>query len=337
VISEEDKSSIVSNPLANKSTDLWKTFFNWIQAAKNNELVISNTKFILYCNKLGKPGIVDQFSEALDSFEAKSALESAKNILSDIDKSHKIWKFYDFSVNENKSMLLQIIERFELDVIDGDLYDELRISIKNKHIPSTQIEFFLENMSGWLLKCVQEKITAKENAIISWDAFDHQFTTFFDRSRKRELIDFTLQSPPVSSDIDGQIKIRPKYVQQLDIIGLNEDEIIRAVSDFLRADINRSQWIESDIIDEDVAKEFENKLSTFWENQKKRIAITEKNLSECEKGQLLLVDCMSRVEMIRGISPPDATISGTYHALADEPILGWHPDWVNIILKGGEK
>ena len=32
VISEEDKSSIVGNPITNRSIDLWKTFSNWIDA-----------------------------------------------------------------------------------------------------------------------------------------------------------------------------------------------------------------------------------------------------------------------------------------------------------------
>lgn len=333
VISEEDKSSIVGNPLTNKSTDLWKTFSNWVQAAKDDELIITNTRFVLYCNKSGRSGIVDRFSEALSSDAAKSALEFAKNTLSDIDDKHDIWKYFDFSANENEDLLLQIIERFELDIVEGDIYDEIRDAIINKHIPHTQVEFFLECMNGWLVKYVQGKIASKEYAVISWKEFNHQFNTYFDRSRKRELIDFTLQDLPGSSDIDGHIKTRPKYIQQLDVIKLNEDEIVRAVSDYLRADINRSQWIESEIIDENVAKDFEDKLCTFWRNQKKRIALTEPSLPDTDKGQLLLSDCLSKLEVIRDMSPPDSTVSGTYHALADEPVLGWHPEWENLISK----
>ena len=43
VIAEEDKSSIVGNPLTDKSIDLWKTFSNWIEAIISRNLdVVEN-------------------------------------------------------------------------------------------------------------------------------------------------------------------------------------------------------------------------------------------------------------------------------------------------------
>ena len=57
------------------------------------------------------------------------------------------------------------------------------------------------------------------------------------------------------------------------------------------------------------------------------------NDSEKEKGQLLFVDCKSRKETIRDMNPPNSTIAGTYHALADEPVLGWHPSWEKLFKK----
>ena len=56
-------------------------------------------------------------------------------------------------------------------------------------------------------------------------------------------------------------------------------------------------------------------------------------LQETEKGQLLLYECKSRQEVIRDISPPPSTIPGTYHALADELTIGWHPNWEKIFSK----
>ncbi|MHB1629234.1 MAG: ABC-three component system protein, partial [Bacilli bacterium] len=91
--------------------------------------------------------------------------------------------------------------------------------------------------------------------------------------------------------------------------------------------------IENEIIDEDVAVDFERRLFQFWSTQRKRIAITEKQLGENEKGQLLLLDCKSRNETIRNMTPPSSTIPGTYHALADELTLGWHPNWERLFSK----
>ena len=327
LITEEDKSSVVSNPITNKSTDLWKTFYNWIKAINDGEINVDVTKFILYCNKSGQHGIVDEFSSSANKDAATAAIKYEKDKLADIKKGHAIWEYYDYVINDNENILLGLIERFELQIGEGASYDGLREELRKKHIAPSQLEFVLDGLSGWLQMDILTKIAANNNAIISWKEFDHKFQVLFDRSRKRELIDFTLHSLPEGEEIDSQIKIRPTYIKQLDIIGMNDDDVVRAVSDYLRADINRARWIENEIIDEDIAQDFENKLSAYWENQKRKIGITESRLSEQDRGQLLYSSCMARSETIRDMSPPDSTISGTYHALADNPVLGWHPDW----------
>jgi hypothetical protein len=104
----------------------------------------------------------------------------------------------------------------------------------------------------------------------------------------------------------------------------------------LRADVNLHKWIENEIIDEDIAQAFNDELKGFWATQRKRIAITEKGLSNVEKGQLLLIDCKSRQVEIRGEVPPYPTIPGAYHSLANEAVLGWHSEWEKL-LSGPEE
>lgn len=333
LLSEEDKSSIVGNPLTDRSTDLWKTFSNWIEAIINEDFDVEKTQFVLYCNHSGRQGIVNKFSSAQNQIDIQSAIEYAKKELSDIKPDHEIWRYYDFVVNKNETLLSKVIQRFELQIGNGTGYDEVKIEIRRKHVPDGQIEFIMENLSGWIQKVIIEKIAVREKAIISWEEFNHQFLVLFDRSRCRELIDFTMQYSKEDEKVRNQVKTRPRYIKQLEAIDLTDEEIIDAVSDYLRADVNRQKWIDSEIINEEVASNFESKLTKFWENQRKRIKITEKKLGEIEQGQLLLIDCKSRKETIRGMFPPSSTIPGTYHALADEPTIGWHPNWETIFLK----
>ncbi len=333
LVTEEDKSSITGNPLTNKSTDLWKTFYNWVKAINDNDIDVKLTKFILYCNRSGQHGIVDEFSAATNKDDALTAIEYAKDKLADIKEGHAAWEFYNYVINDNENILLDIIIRFELQIGEGASYDGLREELRKKHIAVSQLEFVLHGLSGWMQQDILTKIATSNKAVISWKDFDHQFQVLFDRSRKRELIDFTLHSPPKSEDINSQLKIRPIYIKQLDIIGMDDDDVVRAVSDFMRANFNRSRWIEEEIIDEIVARDFENKLNSYWVNQKRKIEITESGLSEEDQGKLLYSDCMSRSETIRDMNPPDSTISGTYHALSDTPVLGWHPDWKKVLKK----
>lgn len=331
--SEEDKSSIVGNPLTDRSTDLWKTFSNWIEAIINEDFDVERTQFVLYCNQSGRQGIVNKFSSAQNQPDIQSAIEYAKKELSNIKPEHEIWKYYDFVVNKNETLLIKVIQRFELQIGNGVGYDELKIEIRRKHVPEGQIEFIMENLGGWMQKVITERIAANKKAIVNWEEFNHQFLVLFDRSRCRELIDFTMEYSNEDEKVRNQVKTSPRYIKQLEAIDLTDEEVIDAVSDYLRADVNRQKWITSEIINEEVASDFESKLIKFWKNQRNRIKITEKKLGEIEQGQLLLIDCKSRKETIRGMSPPSSTIPGTYHALADETTIGWHPNWETIFLK----
>ncbi len=331
VIAEEDKSSLSGKPITDKSTDLWKTFSNWIVAINEGYLDAEKTRYVLYCNKSGRPSIVDQFSDANNMSEARDALKIAKNKLSDVSSEHDVWDNYDFVVNQNKAVLLKVICQFEVQYGIDAGYDDVNYEIRKKNVPLSQIDFLRNNISGWLLKIIQEKIAKKEPACISWEDYDHQFSVVFQRVHQRELVDFTLSSPPKPEDIHRHVTIRPRYLRQLDLIGCTDDEIVEAVSDFLRADVNRHLWIESELIDEETAADFKNKLQSFWDTQKKKISITERHLGDEEKGQLLLGECISRQETIRNVYPPHSTIAGTYHALAEEPVLGWHPTWEGLL------
>ncbi len=334
VISEEDKSSINSNPLTNKSTNLWKTFSNWITALNNHEINIQRTIFIIYTNQSGRPGVVNTFHSATTKEEAQNAIAEAKKLLEDIDKDHDIWKYYNFVVNQNESLLAKVIQNFELQIGIGAGYDDVQKELVRKHLPTSQIPFLLKSISGWLHKELTETIAVRQPARVKWEDFDRQVKILFDRARRLELIDFTLQEPIEESDIKQQVKIHPCYLKQLDAVDCDVDDTLEAVSDFLRAKVNRDKWIENEIIDEDIASDFQAKLLLFWSNQKKRIKITERNLSENVQGRLLLLDCKNRQETIRDMHPPTSTIAGTYHALADEPLLGWHPNWENLFKKG---
>jgi hypothetical protein len=331
VITEEDKSSLFGKAITDKSTDLWKTFFNWINAINDGYLDVNKTKFLLYTNKTGKHSIVDQFSDAKNQVEAEKSLKKAKEKLGNTTTEHEIWKYFDFVVNHNESILLKIISRFEVQYGSDTGYTEIDEEIKKKHVPTYHIDFLRDKISAWVTRTTLERIAKNEPTWITWEEFDKEFLVVFGRVRRRELIDFTLLSPLKSTDIQTQLNIRPCYLRQLELIECSDDEIIEAVSHYLRADVNRHKWIENEIIDEDLAQTFSNELKGFWSTQKKRIDITEKKLTCEEKGQLLLGDCKSRQVEIRGELPPYPTIPGTYHFLADESVLGWHPDWKKLL------
>jgi hypothetical protein len=334
LITEEDKSSQVGNPVTDLSKDLWKTFFNWVGLINNKEIDVSKTKFVLFVNKKGRTGIVNTFDKADMLHEAQEALNNAKQKLSKkISNKHEIWHYYDYLFNHNESVLLDVICNFEFQISAGGGSDAIKKEIRKKHIPETQIDFIHENLSGWVQTIILERLAKKEDAIISWEEFDKQFQPLFERSRKRELIDFTLTYPPKEGEINKHLQERPVFIKQLEYINATDDEIQDAVTDYLKAKVNRYNWIEKELIDEDIAIDFQSKLTEFWKNNQRRIGIAYQSHDACSKGMLLYSECRSRQETIKDQQPPSATISGTYHALANTSDLGWHPDWEKTFKK----
>lgn len=327
VIAEEDKSSIRSNPVTDKSPDLWKTLSNWVDAVQSGELDPDQTSFILYRNRSGRRGLAEEFSAVTTIEEARTSLESARKKFEGVDEKHAAWRYYKNSVIDNCETLEKIITKFHLESGFGAGYDEVEQEIIKKHVPRSQIRTLVQNISGWLTRYVSEKISSGLDARITWEDFNQQFVVHFDRARRLELIDFALVSPPSTLEVNRHLDIRPIFLRQLDLINSTDDEIIEAVAHYLRAKINREHWIEDELIDEDLAADFEQKLISFWMNARRKISITNKNLSSEEMGELVLRECMIRQENVGTKTPPSFTIQGTYHALANAPVLGWHFDW----------
>ena len=328
-LSEEDKTSTVGNPLTDRSTDLWKTFFNWLKSIDQGSVNLEKTHFFLYTNRGGREGIVNAFDKVVTITEAKTAIDDAKSALGDITNSHEIWPYLNFVFSYDRDKLAELLTRFRLEINDGLGYTEIHDELERLLIGKHQRKFVSDLLNGWLQEEIMGKIALKQSALIPWEDYRKQFSVFYDRARKLELVDFALEKPPTDAQIQGEVKVQPRYLQQLIHIKMDqdEDEIIEAVTDFLRAKANRDMWIENEIIDEAVAIDFEEKLTKFWTTRKKAIALTEKSLDEHEKGKLLFFDCKIRQEVIRDMSPPEGTIAGTYHALVEGKSLGWHPRW----------
>ena len=333
VIAEEDKSSIRSNPVADKSSDLWKTLSNWVNAVRRGELDPSKTSFILYRNRSGRKGLADEFSNADTINAAEACLALARQKLSAIDENHAAWQYYKNAALENSDISAQIIQKFHLESGVGSGYGEVEQEIIKKHVPKSQIRTLIQDINGWLIRLVSEKISEGLEARITWEDFNQEFIVHFERARRLELIDFALTAPPSESTISQQINLRPVFLKQLELIHSTDDDIIEAVTDYLRAQTNRNRWIEDDLIDEELAADFEKKLTKFWTNTQKRLSITNRSLPKQELGVLLLTECMIRQETIGTKTPPACTIPGTYHALADMLALGWHSDWKNRLKK----
>ena len=339
MLTEEDKSSICGNALTDKSVNLWKTFYNWCKLIQAREdIVLQNTRFVLYTNhSVQEDSIVKWMSDAETNDSANDIILKIRTIFSEISKTHLIYSYLDFLLGEGLDIFLGMIPRFELAMHTdtAGLYDEIDKAIKAKIVKDEDIQYIREQLAGWLQEQINIKISKKEPPIITFNDFHHKFVELFQATRSKRLVDFSIQKLPREELLQREAEARPVYIQQLEAINSDPSEIIEAVSDFLRANVNRQEWIEREYVDEDAMSDFQARLQSFHTTRRKQVALIYSNCSPETQGKILLGDCKTRNELLNEMTPPDKTISGTYHFLSNQRVVGWHPQWESIFKAKG--
>ena len=332
ITAEEDKSSLSSNPVTDKSSDLWKTFYNWIQMIDQGVIEPSNTQFVLYTNHAGQAGIVYKLNDAQTSEGIEHCVKNAAELFQSIADGHPIHNYLSHILG-HAEQFKRIISKFSFFVGSQTGSQEVRDALTTMVLPEGQIEHIHEELLGWVTNRIMDLIASKKDPIISWDEYQGRARVIFERARNRELIDFTRELSEDELNVQGQIKDYPYYLQQLGLIGIDDEGKVRAVSDFLRAKINLDKWIEDGLLDENLAVEFEEKLRRFWANSRTRVGLTHKNEDKETRGVIVFTECMDRQETIRNQNLPPATIPGTYHNMANDDAIGWHEEWKSLLKK----
>lgn len=340
ILTEEDKSSLSRNALADTSINLWKTFYNWINAINDKELNAKTDRFILYTNHtVPDDAIAKKLSNAHSQEEIDAAIQSAQEKLKKISEDKGLFKLKKNVLESNLNVFKEIIPQFEL-VVDNkadDVYDSIRNELLKKLVSENHIEYLLEALTGWVQKTINQLIAEKKQAIISFSDFYQQFQYLFTQIKsKQTLIDFALSKMPATQELTEKANKRPIYVRQLEVIKSSQDEVIRAVSDYFKADANRQQWIEKGLVNEPSMQDFEDRLLSYYDNSRQRILLTTAQEPEEKQGKLILLDCQQRQELIADMNPPDRTVQGSYHVLSDELRIGWHPRWKIIFTQNRE-
>jgi hypothetical protein len=334
-IAEQSKSTLDGNPVADRAKDLWKTFSNWVDSVKSNELELGKTRFVIYVSRQKTGCIVESFHKASTDAEARHALANAKVELftpsaQSTDISDTIKPFVENVFGADESLVTQIITKFTLECGSGDSQDDLRKQM-GKVAPPEILDDVLSNALGWVKKQTDSLIEKGKPANIDTKDFRTNLFSFIRMADRRTFLK-SFAHPPSQEEIAADLKVRT-YVRQLDIIDCDDDQKIRAVTDFLRASFDRVKWSEKGWVHEESFDDFQNGLVRTWDNLKRKIKLSQPTLVDEEKGQMLYVECSQHQATLQGIETPEYFTPGSFHRLADGPLIGWHPNYEQTLKK----
>jgi hypothetical protein len=333
---EQAKSGVTRNPISDRSIELWKTLANWVRAAAN-DIDATKTRFEIWVSKKYRGQISYAFHDATNRAEAANALRSAKETLWGVapafPKRAKVAAtlapHLDVVLTAPAHLVETIIERLSLTFGSGASAENLMEALRRKIISDNMLDIVAHWALGWVKSSIDERLERNEPAAVSTDEFNKQLAAFV-RKVDRFAILYSFAANPPQSAVDLEVQGR-NYVRQLEIIGSDYDSMLEAANDFLRAAIDRSDWAKRGLVDRSSFDEFENVLTRHWKAKKDIVSIVAKGETPEASGRMLYSECSILQAPLEGRAVPPHFIPGCFHALSDNFVVGWHPDYRTVL------
>jgi len=330
ITSIQTKSVLDGNPISDRARDLWKTFSNWAAAVRTKRIDPGHTRFRIHVFTKKSGAIAEAFANAVTPGAAAAALEQAKNQLEVGQKElpKTIRHFVESFFATDQSLLLPIIQNFELTFGSGNTEADLRDALLWKWAPENTLQDVLEKALGYVKQRLDTAIQQGHVASISVDEFQREMSAYIGKLRMQNLLSDFAGQPDVADVHTHRLKT---YVRQLDIVGADEEQTLHAINAFLRSAHNRTLWAAKGMVWPGSFDEFENALITYWKNTKKQQDLDHSVEDGKKRGFRLLLGCLGHRALLEGKTTPDDFTAGSFHSLADCMEVGWHPEFKQVL------
>ncbi len=344
IIAEQIKNTVSSrNPLSNRSTDFWKTLYNWCIYIDKEKLAPSKLKLIVVSNGSLNPGsIPNAFNDASNQTEVENALRFAAKELKRTAHgsqlaSDECLKYIDYCLDsKNKNIVTKVICLFSYDIYQTSYDETLTRKFNEQLIPPEYADLLFYTMLGWVNNKTHEFTKNNQPSFISKKEYNDAL-----RKEMRGIdIDNVLQSISTEPDSDStyqELHRHDIYIQQLELIDIDYENIISAVCDFLRTSSEKIEFANRGLVNNYSFNEFNNVIKRKWSSEKTQIELLCSKETEIMRGQLLYAKCQGFATEIKlqGCNVPSFFCSGTLHILAntpsDAPTIGWHPNYLKLL------
>lgn len=328
----QSKSALTANPVSDRAKSLWKTLSNWVEASAAWDIDLEKTMFEIYVSRPVGGAIVQSFADANSLEAARAAISQARVELwgeaPDFplknELAEDIAPYVENVLSADCARMAQIIRNFHLTCGSGSPQSDVEAIIRSDPVSASKVRDIADHMCGVVKRRVDEQLEAGRPAVIGRDEFAGWYATFV-RKIDRDTVLLSRARMPSEEEARG---LMPKvFVQQLEIIGLSYEDKLEAVSDYLMAAADRTEWAVRGEVDETSFEDLDSVLKRNWKNKRRAGSIQHAGKADYLQGQALYSDCMQLDVPVQAMEPPDHFIPGCLHRLADDMSIGWHPTY----------
>lgn len=328
----QSKSALTANPAADRAKSLWKTLSNWVELATSPGFEVDKAIFELYVSRPVDGVIVESFAKATTQESARAAITQARTLLWGMpprfDLKEKvaaeISSYVEKVLTSNQSLLERLICNFRLTLGSGSPQADLEALIRTHPVSPSKVNDITNHLCGMVKRQIDLLLEAGKPAVIARDEFHIWYTSYVQKIDRQTVLSSRALTP--SEDVSRGY-LPDNFIRQLDIIGLSYEEMLGAASDYFMASFDRTDWAVRGEVDETSFDDLDDVLKRAWRNKQRACGLNHGEKSEQHQGQALYSDCMQFTAPVQAMSPPGHFIPGCFHMLADDLVVGWHPNY----------
>jgi hypothetical protein len=184
------------------------------------------------------------------------------------------------------------------------------------------------HLHGWLKVRVDEQLETGKAPVIARDDFFHELRAYYARrAPSGALPDLAPKPSP-----EELLKLLPfLFVRQLELVQLDRESLTHAMTCFFKAACVRTMWGDRALVHESSLRDLQESLVQVWRNHRTEVFTDPLRTDEALRGRLLLARCDGHRCPVEGKEVPEYFVPGCFHALANAPRLGWHPQYEALL------
>lgn len=329
LVLEQTKSALSQNPVSDWSSELWKTFANWIETIESGRAALDNTEFRLYVTPQHTGEIVQMLCDADSDGAADQAVAEIKGRLAKLPKAPAALRYLSKLLKYSPEKLRTLIKQFRFESVHNDPVDALRKLFRagvSESVVDTCCHYAIGRAKEEADSLIRDGIVPEINA----GTFRQAVNAFVRKNNLNSLL-VSMIPPPAQDAIAKTLEDAPPFVRQLEIIDLSRDLQLRAVSDFLQTSANKTKWAEAGQIVRESLSEMDNELVGRHGLFQLELAVTSSHLAANKHGQALYARCSGSNVKLEGREVPAYFVPGSYNDLANRLTIGWHPDYMTLL------
>jgi len=314
--------------LSDSSPDLWKTLRIWIEGQGDGSIP-QYAKLFLITTATCSDGSAAAYLRPA-TLDRTKALERLSATASTSTNATNIPAYQAFTAltDEERSLLIQSITVMDGSPSIGELDDLLSkavfYAVERKFLDS-----YLQRLEGWWYVRVVNHLLNDEATPILGEELEAEASRIRSQFREDNL--------PVDDDImretvDASGYLGRAFVEQLRVIGVNEERVVHAIRNYYRAFEQRSRWVREDLLYVGELDRYEERLVEEWDLMFQQMRddlgqdAAEDVKARAARGLYKWVESNPHHPIRISVTEP-AIARGTYHMLADDLRVGWHAEF----------